>query len=263
MSIMHMCTLPFSTQVVGTDTFPDEIMMMAFDDCSRMEQRACPIGNLTAKCGRVVFENGKYRAFCNDDQLGLVPLSLITDTVLVFEDENGVVDCQPWQTIHQQCARVHCIKRPRVFIDMLFFQYDPGDRTHVRSHVTGLDGTSAYLQIRENKVEDRDDCSNLGPVYDKPGPKLTATPISGDPTGDSLPVGTLEFKISSIRGEQSLRRQDTTSWLPLFGPYNITNRAMILVDENGERITCCNVEPIPDASEELVASILGYQEEAK
>lgn len=239
--------------------------MGAFDGCSQENQRACPIGNLTAKCGPVnVDENGKYRAFCNDDQLGLVPQSLITDTVLVFEDENGVVDCQPWQTIHQQCARVHCTKRPRVFIDMLFFQYDPGDRTHIRSHVTGLDGTSAYLQIRENKVENRDNCDDLGPVYDKPGPNnFVGTPISGDPTGDSLAVGTLEFKISNIRGEQSLRRQDTTSWLPLFGPYNITNRAMILVDENGRRITCCNVEPIPDASDELVASILGYQEEAK
>ena len=246
-------------QVLGSDTHPDEIMMGAFAGCSRNNPRACPAGDLTTKCGqvRVVPGQNKYRAFCNDDQLGLVPQSLLQDTILVFSVGNSIIDCQPWQPVKQQCARVTCVKRPRVYMDILFYQSDPGDRTHVRSFIIGLDGNKAYLQIR-NKRANFTDCRDLGSIFDKPGSRFVGAPFGKDPTGDALPVGTLEFKISSIRKQQSLRKGDTTSWLPLFGPYNIVGKSLALYDENGNVVTCCDIELMSNPNPGIVASILGY-----
>ena len=203
----------------------------------------------------------RYRAFCNDDQLGLVPISTITDTVLVFSNGTDIVGCQSWDTVNQQCARVSCIKRPRVNIDILFFQNDPGDRTHVRSYVTGLDGDALFLQIRENAVTNQN-CSQSGRVFDKPrggGSPNIGTAVSDKPTGDALPVGTTQFKISDITGKTSLRYQDTTSWLPLFGPFSIVGKSIALVGVGGQEVTCCNIEAVADPDPALLASILAYQ----
>lgn len=190
--------------------------------------------------------------------------------MLVIHTLDGtVVDCQPWRPVDQLCARVTCDKRPRVHIDILFFQRDPVDRTHVRSFITGLDGEKAYLQVRRNAISDPNECADggtAGGLHDKPG-RTTSGRFHGgaagdNPTGDVLPVGTLEFKTTSLRGQQSLIKQDTTSWLPLFGPFSIIGRSLALVDVNGETVTCCNIQPVLDPSPELIRSILGYQEQS-
>ena len=204
-------------------------------------------------------------AFCNDDQLGLFALSQIQETVIVFHGPDGrVVDCQPWNPINQLCARVNCDKRPRIHMDILLFQRDPVDRTHVRTYITGLDGEKAYLQVRRDAVTDRNECA-AGGLFDKGG-RTGVNRFHGGaagvyPTGDVLPVGTLEFKTTSLRDQYSVIKQDTTSWLPLFGPFSIIGRSLALVDLEGNTVTCCNIMPVLDPSPELIRSILGYQEE--
>ena len=201
----------------------------------------------------------KYRTFCLDDQLGLFPLSSIQSTVLVIEQDGVIIDCQPWSPVNQLCARVNCDKRPRINMDILFFQYDPSDRTHVRSYITGLDMEKAYLQVRRDPVTNKRRCE-AGGLYDKRGPIVTAS-NAGNPTGDVLPVGTLENKITSIVNRTSLVKQDTTSWLPLFGPFSIIGRSIALVDVDGNTVLCCNIEPVTEPDPVLINSILGYQEE--
>ena len=261
-----MFTSPW--QVFGNDTHEEEIKHGLFDDCSCANPRGCPPGDLTAKCGTIPaipYSGGhRYRAFCNDDQLGLIPLSSIQDTYLTFHLPNGtLVGCQPWHPIDQLCARVHCTKRPRLHMDMLFFQYDPGDRTHIRSYITGLDNTAAYLQVRRDPVPDKLTC-DAGGLYDKPRLSnlrpIIHTPAGDKPTGDALPVGTTQYKISDIRNKTSHIKQDTTSWLPLHGAFTIIGRSIALVDVDNQVVMCCNITHVTDPSPELIDSILSYQD---
>jgi hypothetical protein len=254
--------------VLGNDTHPDEIHHGAFTGCSRQQPRLCPLGDLTTKCGAIepeqLFPGIRYRAFCNDDQLGLIPFSTMQRTYLVFENSgDGVqVGCQPWHQVNQLCARVSCVKRPRISMDILFFQNDPGDRTYVRSYITGLDMEKAYFQIRRDPVENTINC-RAGGLYDKPRSGLILAAAAGEnPTGDVLPVGTMTHKTTSPAGRQSVVKQDTTSWLPLFGPFSIIGRSLAIIDVNGRAATCCNIEPVTNPSPELITSILGYQEQS-
>ena len=249
----------------GNDTHEDEIHHGAFDDCSPYKPRKCPPGDLTAKCGvvrPVEFRGGtRYRAFCNDDQLGLIPLSSIQDTFLVFTLPDGtIVDCAPWHPVNQLCARAKCTKRPRLHMDILFFQYDPGDRTHVRTYITGLDERAAYMEVRRDAIPSKLEC-DAGGRYDKPrNGLLLGTPAGDYPTGDALPVGTMQFKIADLRNKTSLIVQDTTSWLPLFGSFTIIGRSITIVGRDNRVLMCCNIEPVTDPSPELIASILSYQD---
>ena len=262
----------------GNNTHVDEIHHGAFQRCSRENPRGCPAGDLNTKCGSLlpeVFDKDtpeleddvlRYRAFCHDDQLGLLSKSQIEDTILVFHDAItlGVVECATWSKINQLCARVNCIKRPRINIDVLFFQSDPNDRTHVRAYITGLDQEKAYLQVRTDKVTDTSECE-AGGIYDKPriftNALISNSHVGDKPTGDVLPVGVLEYKTTSPRGRESVVRQDTTSWLPLFGPFSIIGRSLALADENGVPVACCNILPVDNPSPELINSVLGYQEQ--
>ena len=252
-------------QVLGNDTHADEVHHGAFEGCTRWNHRECPAGDLTTKCGPLMLElpQNRYRAMCTDNQLGLVPLSSLQETVLVFETPDGqIIDCQPWQPIDQLCARVSCVKRPRLNIDILFYQRDPTDRTYVRSYITGLDEEKAYLQVRRDPVPDTINC-DAGGLYDKPRRALTpGAHVGTDPTGDVLPIGTLTHKITSPRGRQSIVKTDTTSWLSLFGPFSIIGRSIALLDEDGDAVACCNINPVTDPSPELINSILGYQQES-
>lgn len=249
-------------EVYGNNTHEDEIHHGAFSDCTFLNPRGCPAGDLTTKCGPLVISRGRYQGFCADDQLGLISLSAIQETILVIHGPGGeVIDCQPWKPIDQLCARVNCIKRPRLRIDVLFFQRDPTDRTHIRSYITGLDGEKAYLQVRRDPVTDSSEC-DAGGLFDKPRPALTPGAHVGTiPTGDVLPIGTLEHKIASIRDMQSLVKQNTTSWLSLFGPHSIIGRSLAIINEDGEAVACCNIEPVIDPSPELINSLLGYQQQ--
>ena len=148
-------------------------------------------------------------------------------------------------------------------MDILFFQNDPGDRTHIRSYITGLDNNAGYLQVRRDPVENKLVCG-AGGLYDKPRLSnlrpIIHTPAGDKPTGDALPVGTTEFKISNIRNKTSLIKQDTTSWLPLHGAFTIIGRSIALIDANNQVVTCCNIENMTDPSPEVIDSILSYQD---
>ena len=259
LSLIQTVQFSFSSlfwQIFGSDTHESEITMGAFDSCSRDNPRGCPPGDLTTKCGPIpgtLFESPnlyRYRAFCNDDQLGLLPVNSLTETVLVFEKANGrIVGCEELEHVNQLCARVDCIKRPRVGINILFYQRDPNDRTHVRSFVTGLDGEGAYLEIREFAAPNQT-CSLAGGRFDKPrGPGTVITDsVITSMNGIPIPIGTLHTEITPITDRPSLVKQDATLWLPLFGQFSIIGRSIALVNNDGVTVTCCTIMEVTDPS---------------
>ena len=73
-------------------------------------------------------------------------------------------------------------------MDILFFQNDPHDWTHIRTHITGLDREAAYLQVRERPVDDQKNCSMAGGLLDiNQGPgTLKIAGIFSEPFGLAL-----------------------------------------------------------------------------
>lgn len=265
----------------GTNTWHDE--HDAFDRCSPQFQRECHIGNLTGKCGPLQLRNGRIRACCTDEQLGTIPFNKISELSLAIQGANGapnVIACASAQPIDPECAIVTFMssRRMGLFGNLLFYQSDPNDRTFVRTYVTGLRQVNASFVIRENPVPDpmpdparpgytiQSDCSNtsLGPIIMRPGAPVIGVPPGTDVTGDTVILGNLGPKLTIPPGSQNYRVTASSSYLPLFGPYNITGHSLVLVrDDTGEPWACGTINRWHPFPERLVASLTGYQESTK
>ena len=212
------------------------------------------------------------RAFCTDEQLGVVPRSYLRRTSVAIKDANSaqnIIACAGFQTIEPECAIVEFRTRGRrgIYGNLLFYQNDPNDRTFVRTYVTGLRKISGSFEIRENPVPEDGNCSNVGAIVIRPG----AAPVIGVPvssgasqTGDTVVLGNLGPKLTIPEGAQNYRETAASSYLPLFGPYNITGNSLVLVrDDNGQPWACGTIRRWHPFPETLIASISGYQESTK
>lgn len=251
-------------------TWDDELD--AFERCSPQFQRECFIGNLTAKCGPLNLVNGRMRAFCTDEQLGTIPASSIrrlSIAIKAADSSEDIISCANFQNIEPECSIVEFRTRGRrgIYGNLLFYQNDPNDRTFVRTYVTGLRQVNGSFEIREDPVPEDGDCSELGNIIVKPG----AAPVIGVPvpsdgiqTGDTVILGNLGPKLTIPNGAQSYRETVASSYLPLFGPYNITGHSLVLVrDDTGEPWACGTIERWHPFPVSLIASISGYQESTK
>ena len=221
------------------------------------------------------------RACCTDEQLGTIAENTLSGLSLAIQGANGVfnvIACESAQPIYPECALVtfQSSRTRGIFGNLLFYQNDPNDRTFVRTYVTGLRQENVSFIIRENPVpapvrdptrpgyKIQPDCSNttLGPIITRPGAQ--GVPLSSDVTGDTVILGDLGPKLTVPAGSQSYRETASSSYLPLFGPYNITGHSLVLVqDDTGEPLACGTINRWHPFPERLVASIAGYQESTK
>ena len=236
-------------------------------------QRECFIGDFTSKCGPLNFgPTGRARICCVDEQLGTHPLTSIEPLTLVIKDENfseDIIACATSKPANPLCARAKFRTRTQ-FIQLYFVQLDPHDRTFVHAYVIGLNGQGGYFEIHENPVPDGasqhvicDDFSDsgLGGVFDKQGGRLFSDGESSGGTGrtggNTLPVGVLDRKLTDFRGQASYTTTDFSHFLPLFGPFSIIGRSLVLFDADGNPIACGNIE-LNKLPASMIDSILGY-----
>ena len=264
---MKLCCISVSNmQIYGENTYEEDRAFIT-SRCSEGNQRECFIGDLASKCGSLdVSSEGRIKAFCTDEQLGLVPRSSISPLTLVVQGANGSDDriaCCTNLPVEPKAAYVYFRTRT-LFGNMLFYQTGPHDRTFVRTYVIGLNGEAGYFQIHENACPPGVGCDDdvVGDIYDKPGTRLYGNGVfsgAGIDTGNLGPIGRLDPKLSDISSANSYRRTDSSSYLPLFGPYSIIGRCLVLYNAEGEPWACSTImdwSPIP---ERIVPSILGYQ----
>ena len=232
-------------QIYGSNTHP---VRHYNEHCDRENHRLCYIGDLTTKCGQISSNaDGEIQFCCTDTQLGTVdwppdnPYKHIGPLSLVIEDVDGsVLACSKFQPVRPKAARVTISKFVYfvryLTIDILFHQSDPHDPTYIRAYIRGLKGDEGYLQIRERPMEADGNCTNLGPVYE-PRPDFEPIPkIEGlIRTGDKDFLGELTYKLNiTAPPRRSL-------WLPLFGPYTIFDRSLVVHDIEGNIIACGNI----------------------
>ena len=112
----------------------------------------------------------------------------------------------------------------------------------------GLGGLAGYFQIRQLPVTQKKNCTGLGAVYE---PRPDFEPPMSLPTiitGDQVLLGELRYKWSNITGIFFYRRTERSSYLPLFGPFSIVGRPLVLHRANGVIWACANIMryyPVP------------------
>ena len=250
-------------QIYGEQTHPgDEVLFERCGSGPNM-QRLCPLGDMTRKCGPLTIENGRGRVFCTDSQLGTVPFSYLRPLSVVIRDgvDNEVISCAALTKFKPECA-VARFQNRQLFGDVFFYQATPFDRTFVRSFITGFRQSNPRLLIRENAVPPNGSCVGLGEILRKQGPIAFGVPITPGATltGDSVLLGNLDPKIPISPDAQGLHSVSASSYLPLFGPYNIIGHSLSFETDEGT-IGCATIESLHPVPDDLVASILGFQEE--
>lgn len=232
-------------------------------NCNRTNPRSCVIGDLTSKCGNLTSDSrGRMRAFCTDAQLGLVPLSSILPLTLTIQNNSAppfILDCAPLQAISPEAAVVlgsTNLPNSQIFVNLLFFQADPYERTFIRSYYyyKRTPRPISYMEIRDNSTNRA--LARKNQVY-LTSPQIALKLASGAiVTGDQVPIGDLQFKVPTA-GKNLYRSTDVTLWLPLYGLYNITNRVLVVKDTlNGVLLSA----PIQryDNPASLYPSFMGY-----
>ena len=264
LSIYHYYPLPPLPQVYGTSAaYANSDFYQYLQNCNRTNPRSCVIGDLSSKCGNLSSEgNGRMRAFCTDAQLGLVPLSSILPLTLTVQNNSAppfILDCAALEVVSPEAAVVlgsTNLPSSQIFVNLLFFQANPYERTYVRSYYyyKRTPRPVGSLEIRDNAN---------GRVFAKKNqvyltsPQITQLLANGGfVTGDQVPVGDLQFKVPTA-GKDLYRSTDTTLWLPLYGLYNITNRVLVVKDAFNGVLLSATIERYNNPNT-LYPSFMGY-----
>ena len=242
-----------------------------YSECSAQKQRACPVGDLSRKCGQINFINGRARLFCTDNQLGSIRTSDLVNkqasqpVSVAFTDAASlsapILACGELEAVQPQVARVEFQSANRVINgQIVFYQASPNDRTYARTYVTGLRGMNVRMEIRVNGDGTCTSVSGAS-LLRKPGSSTTiiGRPVGAVKTGDAVVLGNLSTKLRIPPGSQSYRVTTSTPYLPLFGPYSVVGNTLVLTDANGQELACGLIVRWNDYPTGLAASILGYQ----
>lgn len=232
-------------------------------NCNRTNPRSCIIGDLSSKCSNLTSDSkGRMRAFCTDAQLGLVPLSSILPLTLTIQNNSAppfILDCAALEVVSPEAAVVlgsTNSPKSQIFVNLLFFQADPFERTFVRSYYyyKRTPKPISYLEIRDN-VNSGVFARNNQIFLTSPQitQKLASSAII---TGDQVPIGNLEFKVPT-KGKDLYRSTDVTLWLPLYGTYNISNHILVVKDTSNGVLLSAPIQRYNNPTS-LYPSFMGY-----
>ena len=248
----------------GSASFTEDLY-----DCSMSNQRECPIGDLTRKCGPLQFIDDRARVFCTDNQLGTVPRSYLFSEsnpdqallVAIHDDSSNPLACAAFEMITPITARAQ-LRYSSVFGDFLFWQTGPDDRTFVRVHLTGLNREDYSLRIHCNSIPASGcDAEELGEVFSKPGGEFILPRTDDSPmTPDAGDTGNLDVLLGLPPGQVSVRTTTSTTNLPLFGPFSVMGKTLALVREDTGRIVACSEIMLQgEYPQGELSSVTGYQ----
>ncbi|XP_065883398.1 uncharacterized protein [Dysidea avara] len=208
------------------------------DTCSESNHRTCPLGDLTAKCGTLSVVNNRMRAFCTDNQLGLVSFSTLDRAVLsiLAPLSNRIMECV--QLEEQRPSGViinfrNLRTQPAVFVHVVFSQLTQFDPIYYRTYIIRLNGDADNLIVYDGDNPDLTTCTNLGDVLG--GMSTVANPR----TSDQYPAGELGPKIGGLMGKRESRTHGLTSSIPIS---DIIGRPVALTRSDGTIWGCGEVQ---------------------
>lgn len=261
--------------IYGSKTHANDPIHFKYnDDCNPSSQRRCYIGDLTSKCGPLMYDEvtNRIKHFCTDEQLGVIPLEdVLKLSVVINETDNSrFLTCTKFQPVIPEVSTAYF----RIYDadtnlqgHFYFYQMDPHEPTYVRIHLVGLEGNGGSFQIRDQPCQEDDnglctDCENLGGVYEPRPDQEFIVPGETGLTGDQALLGELRYKWESFEGEEDFRTDQRSSYIPLFGPFSVNGRSLVLNRANNEPWACANIKrlyPVPP----YIPSILGFSSKKK
>ena len=261
------------TQIYGSKTHShDPIHYNYHTKCTPSTQRRCYIGDLTSKCGPLVHDNvnDRIKHFCTDEQLGVIPLEDVLKLSIVINETNSMdfLTCSKFMLVVPEVSQAYFhLYDTSLQGHFYFYQSDPHEPTYVRIHLVGLNGNGGSFQIRDKQCVENDrglctDCENLGGVFEPRPDQQYIAPGETGLTGDQSLLGELRYKWESFAGAEEYRTTQRSSYIPLFGPFSINGRSLVLNMVNGDPWACANIKrmyPVPP----YVQSLLGFSSKKK
>ncbi|XP_046653346.1 uncharacterized protein LOC124344000 [Daphnia pulicaria] len=227
-------------------------------NCSPQAPQNCKQGDLSGRLGLVRsaskpgggFGGGSRRAF-RDPLLVLPDLKGPRSLYMVLFDKDlpdVVLACGRFRELRPRKARAFFAQKG-VRGEIVLEQRTPIDPTHVLVNVTGLNSLAGGFHIHEYpvpipRVPGEKICSATANHYNPWGWVPADSPPPGRGTGEMYELGDLSGKFGMLTGLTTLENDVTDTTLPLFGPYSVQGRGLVIhLASDGSRWVCTNVEP--------------------
>ena len=223
--------------------------------CSAEQPLLCALGDLSGKHGHVEPPvKGRRKAFFVDPLLPLSgPYSVLRRPIVISSIQAGMTKLA--------CANLMELlpRRVSATFDMkgvrgtaTFLQLSPWDTTEVKLQLSGLQGEAGGFHVHEYPLPPLsapagpDPCSATGAgghwnPFNMPFPVALASGQIG--THDIFEIGDISGRHGSLAGHESVDLTYTDSNLPLYGPYSIIGRSVVVHrnQPGAPRWACANI----------------------
>ena len=220
-------------------------------NCGNMnatQQRNCEIGDLSNKGAPFTVVSGRIQQFYTDTDLPLVPdvdgYSIDNRSTVIHEANLSAprIDCANL-TEYQPLEAVSIFNDLGVSGSVRFYQRSPYDPTQVTVNLSGLRQMADGYQVHEYPVGPAglESPARCGEAFT--GDQWNPTNVSGlGTTSDQLMIGDLSGKFGSLSGLNEISAVFTEPNVPLFGPFSVIGRSIVIREIDGTRWVCSDIK---------------------
>lgn len=217
---------------------------------NKTAQMNCEIGDLSNKGEPFDVVDRVTKQFYSDTDLPLLGDAdgyLINDRSTVIHSENRTaprIACANI-TSYQPLEAISKFDESGVSGSIRFFQRSPYDQTQVFVNLNGLQAIAAGYHVHQYTVGPGTSPARCSDMFAGGHWNPTNITESGT-TRDQFEIGDLSGKFGSLAGENNFNREYTDPNIPLFGPFSIIGRSIVIHrdDSDGTRWICSDIQRI-------------------
>ena len=224
---------------------PSYAVMCGSDNSSL--QMNCEVGDLSNKGAPFDVVSRRVRQFYTDTDLPLLDrgdeIFIENRSVVIHTPDRGAprIACANL-TRYQPLEAVSVFNENGVSGSIRFYQRSPYDPTEVRVNLRGLSGMADGYHVHEYPVGPQDlgspakcDGRYAGGHWNPTGVTDSGT------TSDQFEIGDLSGKFGGLSGRDQISAVYTDPNIPLFGPFSILGRSIVIHRPDGSRWICSNI----------------------
>ena len=213
-----------------------------------MRQMNCEIGDLSNKGDPFDVENRRIQQFYTDTDLPLLPdaeqNSIDNRSVVIHAPDHASrrIACANL-TQFQPLEAISVFNENDVIGSIRFYQRSPYDLTRVTVNLRGLSQMAGGYHVHEYPIgpETLGSPARCSVMYtgDHWNPTNVTNPGN---TSDEYEIGDLSGKFGGLAGLNKLSAVYTDPNIPLFGPFSVIGRSIVIHEPGGSRWLCSDVQ---------------------